>query len=80
MGVPVRILGFNFDPNYGRDIERDYTAVTTAREMKVCSEAQPRWDAVWNAARSSERGVSDLQRTTGLAYFYDFIMCWAASP
>ena len=22
--MPVRILGLNIDPNYGRDIERDY--------------------------------------------------------
>ncbi len=52
--VPVRILGLNIDPNYGRDVERDYVATTMARELKVCSEAQPRWDAVWNAAKAAE--------------------------
>ena len=26
--TPVRVLGFNYDPNYGRDIERDYAATT----------------------------------------------------
>ncbi|HWY63793.1 MAG TPA: glycosyl hydrolase 115 family protein, partial [Rhizomicrobium sp.] len=52
--VPVRILGLNIDPNYGRDIERDYVATTMARELKACGEAQPRWDAVWNAAKAAE--------------------------
>ena len=52
--VPVRILGMNIDPNYGRDIERDYVATTMARELKACSEAEPRWDAVWNQAKAAE--------------------------
>ncbi len=52
--TPVRILGFNFDPNYGRDIERDYAQATMTRELKVCAEAQPRWDAVWNQAKAAE--------------------------
>jgi len=52
--VPVRILGFNFDPNYGRDIERDYAATAMARELKVCGEAQGHWDAVWQEAKAAE--------------------------
>jgi len=52
--MPVRILGLNIDPNYGRDVERDYVATTTARELKVCGEAQPRWDAVWKAAKAAQ--------------------------
>ncbi|HEY4077229.1 MAG TPA: glycosyl hydrolase 115 family protein [Rhizomicrobium sp.] len=52
--TPVRILGLNIDPNYGRDVEHDYVAKTMARELKVCAEAQPRWDAVWNAAKAAE--------------------------
>jgi hypothetical protein len=52
--MPVRILGLNIDPNYGRDIERDYVATTMARELKACGEAQPRWDAVWTAAKVAQ--------------------------
>ncbi len=64
--VPVRILGFNFDPNYGRDIERDYTATTMARELKVCGEAQSRWDAVWTQAKAAQALVPADRRA-----FYD---------
>jgi hypothetical protein len=52
--VPVRILGLNIDPNYGRDVERDYVSTTMAREQKACSEAQPRWDAVWNRTKVAQ--------------------------
>jgi hypothetical protein len=52
--TPVRILGFNLDPNYGRDIERNYAQTTMARELKVCGEAQARWDAVWQEAKAAE--------------------------
>jgi hypothetical protein len=55
--TPVRVLGFNFDPNYGRDIERDYAETTMARELKVCGEAQAHWDAVWSAAKAAEATV-----------------------
>jgi hypothetical protein len=55
--TPVRILGLNIDPNYGRDVERDYVAKTMERELRICAEAQPRWDAVWNAAKAVEAQV-----------------------
>jgi hypothetical protein len=55
--TPVRILGFDFDPNYGRDIEQNYAQTTMARELKVCAEAQPHWDAVWNEAKAAEASV-----------------------
>ena len=49
--VPVRILGFNLDPNYGREIERDYTETTLTRELKVTADARGAWDAVWQPRR-----------------------------
>jgi hypothetical protein len=66
--TPVRILGFNFDPNYGRDIEQNYAQVTMARELKVCAEAAPRWDAVWNEAKAAEAAVPADRRPFYEAY------------
>jgi hypothetical protein len=66
--TPVRILGFNFDPNYGRDIEQNYAQVTMARELKVCAEAQPHWDAVWNEAKAAEASVPAERRPFYEAY------------
>jgi hypothetical protein len=65
--TPVRILGFNIDPNYGRDIEPDYADKTMARELKVTADAQPRWDAVWAAAKAAEADVPAERRA-----FYDY--------
>jgi hypothetical protein len=66
--TPVRILGFNFDPNYGRDIERNYAQTTMARELKVCGEAQARWDAVWQEAKAAEALVPAARRLFYEAY------------
>jgi Glycosyl hydrolase family 115 len=66
--TPVRILGFNFDPNYGRDIEQDYVETTMARELKVCADAQPHWDAVWNEARAAEAAVPADRKSFYEAY------------
>jgi hypothetical protein len=66
--VPVRILGFNFDPNYGRDIERDYVATTMARELKVCSQAQAGWDAVLQQAKAAQALVSKDRQAYYNAY------------
>src|SRR5581483_8004468 len=65
--TPVRVLGFNFDPNYGRDIDRDYAATTSARELKVCADAQPHWDAVLAAAKAAEADVPAARRP-----FYEY--------
>jgi len=65
--VPVRILGFNLDPNYGRDIERDYTETTMARELKVTAQARPAWDAVWQQAKTAEALIPADRKT-----FYDY--------
>jgi hypothetical protein len=65
--TPVRVLGFNFDPNYGRDIERDYAATTSARELKVCADAQGAWDAVLAAAKAAEADVPAARRS-----FYEY--------
>ena len=65
--TPVRVLGFNFDPNYGRDIARDYTATTMARELKVCADAQPHWDGVLAAAKAAEADVPAARRP-----FYEY--------
>ena len=43
---PVRTLGFNLDPNYGRDIDPDYAEITRAREVRSRPPRRPRWDAV----------------------------------
>lgn len=66
--TPVRILGFNFDPNYGRDIDQNYTETTMARELKVCAEAAPHWDAVWNEAKAAEALVPADRRPFYGAY------------
>ena len=65
--TPVRILGLNIDPNYGRDIEPDYADKTMARELKVTAEAQPHWDAVWAAAKAAEADVPAARRP-----FYEY--------
>jgi hypothetical protein len=66
--TPVRILGFNFDPNYGRDIARNYAETTIARELKVCAQAQSGWDAVWNEAKAVEASVPADRRPFYEAY------------
>ncbi len=66
--TPVRVLGFNFDPNYGRDIEQNYAETTMARELKVCAAAQGAWDAVWNEATAAEAGVPADRRPFYEAY------------
>jgi hypothetical protein len=71
--VPVRILGFNFDPNYGRDIERDYVATTMARELKVCSQAQAGWDAVLQQAKAAQSLVSKDRQAYYNAYVLNSI-------
>jgi hypothetical protein len=68
--TPVRILGLNIDPNYGRDVERDYVAKTSERELKACSEAQTRWDAVWNAAKAAEALIPKDR----LAYYDAYVL------
>src|SRR5262249_1620088 len=65
--MPVRILGFNIDPNYGRDIEPDYAETTMTRELKVCGEAQARWDAVWQEAKAAEALVPADRKS-----YYDY--------
>jgi len=71
--VPVRILGFNFDPNYGRDIERDYVATTMARELKVCGEAQAGWDAVLQQAKAAQALVPKDRQAYYNAYVLNSI-------
>jgi len=71
--VPVRILGFNFDPNYGRDIERDYVATTMARELKVCGEAQAGWDAVLQQAKATQALVPKDRQAYYNAYVLNSI-------
>ena len=66
--TPVRILGFNIDPNYGRDIERSYIQTTMARELKVCGEAQARWDAEWQEAKAAETLIPAERRPFYEAY------------
>jgi len=66
--VPVRILGFNIDPNYGRDIEQNYADTIAARELKVCADAQARWDTVWNEAKAAEASVPAARRPFYEAY------------
>jgi hypothetical protein len=68
--TPVRILGLNIDPNYGRDVERDYVAKTSARELKACAEAQPRWDAVWKDAKAAEALIPKDR----LAYYDAYVL------
>ena len=51
--TPVRILGLGLDPNYGRDVDRDYVEKTSERELKVTADAATKWDAVWKQAQDA---------------------------
>ncbi len=58
----ARILGIGLNPNYYGEIKPDYAAQTIARELKICAEAQPRWDAVWRDALAAEASVAPERR------------------
>ncbi len=65
--TPVRILGLNIDPNYGRDIPANYGCEVVPRELRVCGEAQGAWDAVWKQALAVKKLVSSERKA-----FYDY--------
>ena len=59
-----RILGLAAAPG---DIGPDYIKTITARELKVCAEAQVKWNAVWKDALAAEKLVSPERKA-----FYDY--------
>ncbi len=58
----VRILGIGLNPDYYAEIKPDTAAKTIERELKICGDAQPRWDAVWKDALAAEAKVSPDRR------------------
>jgi hypothetical protein len=55
--APVHILGLNLEPGYWHQIAADWVPKTVERELKVCAEQQPKWDAVWKDALAAKAGV-----------------------
>src|SRR5215472_6888409 len=41
---------------------KEWLKSTIATELKACADAQPRWDALWEHARASERLVAPERR------------------
>jgi hypothetical protein len=60
--TPIHILGIGIEPNYYRQIDANYVPDTAAREIKICGEAQARWDAVWKDALAAEAAVEPSRR------------------
>jgi hypothetical protein len=60
-----RIIGLN--PENSRGVGPDYIQKTTDRELKVCAEARPKWDAVWRDAVKAEALVDPARKP-----FYDY--------
>ncbi|HEY5347816.1 MAG TPA: glycosyl hydrolase 115 family protein [Rhizomicrobium sp.] len=60
--MPVHILGLGLEPGYWHQIGPDYVAQTAAREIKICGDAQARWDAVWKDAVAAESLVTPARR------------------
>ena len=58
---PVRILGIDRDPYWGNDPARYVTTIAT-RELKICGEAQARWDVVWKDGLAAESSVAPGRR------------------
>lgn len=56
--TPVHILGANAEPDFWLQLPADFVAKTSGLELKICGEAQPRWDAVWKDALDAEKTVS----------------------
>jgi hypothetical protein len=50
-----------------RGIGPDYIKTTTDRELKVCADARPKWDAVWRDAVKAEALVDPARKP-----FYDY--------
>jgi len=49
-----RILGPGFGQNQNQPTGKEWLQQSVAREIRRCSEAQPRWDAVWKKALQIE--------------------------
>ena len=46
----------------GKGSQKDWVRATAAREAKLCAEAQPRWDAVWDKAVKAEALVDPARK------------------
>jgi hypothetical protein len=60
--APVHMLGLNLDANYWYQIPASWIGDTVARELTVCGEAQPRWDAVWKDALAARPLVDPARK------------------
>jgi hypothetical protein len=65
--TPVRILGLGTESDRPRRLAADHMPTTAAREVKICGEAQARWDDVWKRAVAAEALVVPERRP-----YYEF--------
>ena len=57
-----RVLLPGAEPNPNRAVGKEWLAQTVTREIQQCSEAQPRWDAVWKKALEIESLVAPSRK------------------
>ena len=58
-----RVVGGGTGPGAGRGMgSADFLQQTIAREIDLCGQAQPRWDAVWKDAQAAEGLVAPERR------------------
>ncbi|MDE2495332.1 MAG: glycosyl hydrolase 115 family protein [Alphaproteobacteria bacterium] len=55
--TPVHILGLHLEPHYWIQMPATWVSDTSAREIKVCGEAQSRWNEVWKDALAARKFV-----------------------
>lgn len=61
----AHVIGISAEPNFWLQIKPDYVETTSAREVRNCADAAPRWDKVWEEAKAAEALVAPERR----AYF-----------
>jgi hypothetical protein len=57
-----RIVGPGSGPGANGAVGKEWLRETVAKEIRQCSEAQPRWDAVWNKAVAIEPMIPAMRR------------------
>lgn len=60
--TPAHILGIGDDKGFFLHYGPQWVPETIKRELKLCGEAQPRWDAVWKDALAAEASVEPARR------------------
>ncbi len=60
--TPPRILGLELNPQSPFHFSRDTMLAAARREIEQCAGAEPRWNAVWQAALAAESSVEADRR------------------